>query len=113
MIIPPWVRRSVLRGNLLRGFGKRFVGILVPHTESAISLADLRPKSGRTYAEHMNLPLLHISFVSRFFFFTPVSLDLNLRICPELFHCLLCITIHHIGKKKKKVIYTDFIGAVI
>lgn len=67
MIILPWVRRSVLRGNLLRGFGKRFVGILVPHTESAISLADLRPKSRRTYVEHMNPPLLHISFVSRGF----------------------------------------------
>lgn len=70
------------------------MGILVPHTESAISLADLRPKSRRTYVEHMNLPLLHISFVSRGVF-TPVSLDLNLCISPELFHSLFCIMIHH------------------
>lgn len=78
----PWECWDVLRGNLLK-VKKPFLGFLVPHTESTISLADLRPKSQRTYVGHMNLLLLHISLVSRGS--VPVSSDLNLCIYCELF----------------------------
>lgn len=91
MIILPWVCWSVLRGNLKRVW-KTFCGILVLHTESMISLADLRPKSQRIYVGHMNLLLLHISFVSRGFM--PVSFDLNLCIHPELLHIVFCNVIY-------------------
>lgn len=91
MIILPWVRRSVLRGNLYKVW-EMFCGILVLHTESVIRLVDLCPKSQRIYVGHIG----QISFVSRGLL--PVNSDLNLCVFPELFRIGFCILICYIYK---------------
>lgn len=63
-----------------------------------ISVADLHPKSQKTYVGHMNLVLIHISFVSKGFM--PVNFDLNLHIYCELFFCIVFYSvIYYINKR--------------
>lgn len=91
-IILTWVCWSVLWGRIW----KMFCGLLDPHAESMISLANLCLKSQRTHAGQVNLLLLRISFVSRGF--VQVNLDLNLCIYLELFCKVLWIVFYY--KKK-------------